>query len=99
MLNITKNSLNEKVDITGYEAGRKVFHSKHFKYFNLFLKFFAAFGLIALFLPWTQTISSTGSVTTLSPDKRPQTIQSAIPGLFQLQFPFLTQSFKLSVKR
>lgn len=80
MLNITKNSLNEKVDITGYEAGKKVFHSKHFKYFNLFLKFFAAFGLIVLFLPWTQTISSTGSVTTLTPDQRPQTIQSAIPG-------------------
>lgn len=80
MLNITKNSLNEKVDITGYEAGKKVFHSKHFKYFNLFLKFFATFGLIVLFLPWTQTISSTGSVTTLTPDQRPQTIQSAIPG-------------------
>jgi len=80
MLNITKNSLNEKVDLTKYNAGRKVFHKKHFKYFNRFLKFFAIFGVIVLFLPWTQTISGTGAVTTLSPEQRPQTIQSVIPG-------------------
>lgn len=80
MLNITKNSLNEKVDLTRYESGKKVFHSRHFKYFNRFLKAFALFLLIILFLPWTQTISGTGAVTTLSPEKRPQTIQSVIPG-------------------
>lgn len=80
MLNITKNSLNEKVDLSVYESGRKVLHSRHFKYFNRFLKVFALFLLIILFLPWTQTISGTGSVTTLSPEKRPQTIQSVIPG-------------------
>ena len=80
MLNITKNSLNEKIDLTKYKAGKKVFHGKHFKYFNRFLKFFALFGIIVLFLPWTQTISGTGVVTTLSPEQRPQTIQSVIPG-------------------
>ncbi len=80
MLNITKNSLNEKIDLTQFKAGKKVFHSKHFKYFNRFLKFFAVFGIIVLFLPWTQTISGTGTVTTLSPEQRPQTIQSVIPG-------------------
>lgn len=80
MLNITKNSLHETVDLTRYKSGKKVLHSNHFKYFNRFLKFSALFGVIVLFLPWTQTISGTGSVTTLSPEHRPQTIQSVIPG-------------------
>ncbi|SDR80011.1 Multidrug resistance efflux pump [Gillisia sp. Hel1_33_143] len=80
MLNITNNSLNEKIDFSQYQAGKKVFFKKHYKYFNRFLKFFAIFGIVVLFLPWTQTISGTGSVTTLSPEQRPQTIQSVIPG-------------------
>ncbi|MEH6682218.1 MAG: HlyD family efflux transporter periplasmic adaptor subunit [Sediminicola sp.] len=80
MLNISNNPLNEKIDLTTYEAGRKVLHSTHYKYFNRFLKFFTLLGVIVLFLPWTQTISGTGAVTTLSPEKRPQTIQSVIPG-------------------
>ncbi len=80
MLNITKNTLHEKFDLTQYEAGKKVFHTKHYKYFNRFLKVFALSGIIILFLPWTQTISGKGSVTTLSPEQRPQTIQSPIPG-------------------
>ncbi len=80
MLNITKNSLHEKVDLSHYEAGKKVFHSNHYKYFNLFLRYFTISGIIILFLPWTQTVSGSGSVTTLTPDQRPQTIQSPIPG-------------------
>ena len=38
-------------------------------------------GLLSmLFLPWQQNIQATGAVTALSPENRPQTIQSAIPG-------------------
>ena len=33
-----------------------------------------------LFLPWTQNLAGKGYVTTLQPDKRPQTMQSPIPG-------------------
>lgn len=36
--------------------------------------------LIVLFLPWQQNITGTGSVTTLSLDSRPQTIQNIIAG-------------------
>jgi len=36
--------------------------------------------LIILFIPWTQNIQSKGSVTTLKPDQRPQTIHSIIAG-------------------
>ncbi|MEM9671182.1 MAG: HlyD family secretion protein [Cyclobacteriaceae bacterium] len=38
------------------------------------------FLLMVLFLPWQQNINATGEVTALSPENRPQTIQSAIPG-------------------
>ena len=33
-----------------------------------------------MFLPWTQNINGFGYVTTLTPEQRPQTIQSPIPG-------------------
>ena len=39
-----------------------------------------------MFLPWTQNINSRGSVTTLSPSQRPQTIQSPIPGRIEKWF-------------
>ncbi|MBP2830880.1 HlyD family efflux transporter periplasmic adaptor subunit [Aquimarina sp. U1-2] len=80
MLNISQNTLNQKVDLTGYSAVQKVFHRRHYKYFNRFLKVFAVTVVIILFLPWTQNISGNGYLTTLKPDHRPQTIQSPIPG-------------------
>ncbi|MEM9681114.1 MAG: biotin/lipoyl-binding protein, partial [Bacteroidota bacterium] len=80
MLNITHNKLNKKVDLSEYKAVEKVFHKRHYKYFNRFLKVFAGITVVIMFLPWTQNISGVGSVTTLKPDQRPQTIQSPIPG-------------------
>ena len=38
------------------------------------------FFLIVIFLPWTQNISSSGHVTTLYQDQRPQQINTVIPG-------------------
>lgn len=80
MLNISHNTLNKKVDLSSYNAIQKVFHKRHDKYFNRFLKIFAISVFIILFLPWTQNISGDGYLTTLKPDQRPQTIQSVIPG-------------------
>ncbi|HLP54763.1 MAG TPA: HlyD family efflux transporter periplasmic adaptor subunit [Fluviicola sp.] len=42
--------------------------------------------VIILCLPWTQTISSPGNVTALSPDNRPQTIQAVIGGRIEKWF-------------
>ena len=86
MLNISHNQLNKSVDITNTKSGRSVFHSNYYKYFNIFLGAFAIVGFIILFLPWTQNISGRGEVTTLTPDQRPQTIQSPIPGSIQEWF-------------
>ncbi|MBW1298029.1 HlyD family secretion protein [Aquimarina litoralis] len=80
MLNISNNKLNRSVDILGYKASQKVFGKDHYKYFNRFLLAFTIIMFIILFFPWTQNISGTGYVTTLTPDQRPQTIQSPIPG-------------------
>lgn len=38
------------------------------------------FCFMALFLPWQQNIIATGEVTAFSPENRPQTIETAIPG-------------------
>lgn len=80
MLNISHNQLHRSVDISDTKSGKRVFHKKYYKYFNRFLGAFALIGLIILFLPWTQNITGRGNVTTLTPDQRPQTIQSPIPG-------------------
>ncbi|MFD0798966.1 HlyD family secretion protein [Maribacter chungangensis] len=80
MLNISKNPVNKTVHLVGYKSTDRVFHKKHYKRFNQFLKVFAVIMVIILFLPWTQNVSGEGFLTTLRPDQRPQTIQSPIPG-------------------
>ena len=80
MLNISHNKLNQKVSLEGYTAFSKAFTSNHNKFFNRFLGAFAIIVFIILLLPWTQNVSGNGYITTLTPDQRPQTIQSPIPG-------------------
>jgi multidrug resistance efflux pump len=42
--------------------------------------FLLVVGLVVMFLPWQQNINGEGSVTALTPQDRPQTIQNAIAG-------------------
>ncbi len=58
-------------------------YSKIIKY-SLFALFFS--GFIILFMPWTQNIQSTGKVTTLDPQNRPQDITSRIAGRVEKWF-------------
>lgn len=80
MLNISHNKLNQKVALDGYKSFERALKNRHFKIFNRFLLVFAVTMVIILFLPWTQNVNGNGFVTTLTPDQRPQTIQSPIPG-------------------
>lgn len=80
MLNISKYSVKNKVNLEDFEAGKKAFHKRHYKYFNRFLLGISLLLFIILFLPWTQNVSGEGYVTTLMPEHRPQTVQSPIPG-------------------
>ncbi len=86
MLNISKNPINKTIDLHRFQSSKHVFDKSYYKYFNRFLTAFAIFGFIVLFLPWTQNITGRGNVTTLTPDQRPQTIQSQIPGRIEKWF-------------
>jgi len=86
MLNISNNQLNKKIDLTLFKSGKKIFTKNYYKAFNKFLLVFAILGIIVLFLPWTQNITGQGIVTTLTPEQRPQTIQSQIPGRIEEWF-------------
>ncbi|OZV66879.1 HlyD family secretion protein [Winogradskyella aurantia] len=83
MLNISRNPINSKIDLSHYKSAKHVFFKDYYKYGRRFLTAFAIAGLVILFLPWTQNISGRGNVTTLTPGQRPQTIQSPIPGSIQ----------------
>ena len=80
MLNISNNQLNKKTTSKEYRAFKKVLKPSQFKVFNKLLMVFAIACIIILFLPWTQNVTGYGFVTTLTPDQRPQSIQSPIPG-------------------
>lgn len=79
MLNISKKPIKE-FDFSAYRSGATIFDRSYFKGVNRFLGVFSVVIVIMLFLPWTQNLNGKGYVTTLQPDKRPQTIQSPIPG-------------------
>lgn len=80
MLNISKNSISSEIDLAKSKSGKNIFTKRYYKTFQKFLLAFSIIILVILFLPWTQTISSKGNVTTLKPNQRPQTLQSQIPG-------------------
>ena len=86
MLNISKNKLNQKVSLRNFSSYKKAFTDKNNKVFNKLLILFSIAILIIMFLPWTQNVSGRGFVTTLTPDQRPQTIQSPIPGRIENWF-------------
>lgn len=86
MLNISKNTVSKHIDISKYKSGKEIFNKEYHRFFKRLLLVFAILLFIILFLPWTQTISSAGKVTTLKPNQRPQTLQSQIPGRIEQWF-------------
>ncbi|MEQ3796423.1 biotin/lipoyl-binding protein [Flavobacteriaceae bacterium MJ-SS4] len=86
MLNISENKLNKKVDLNEFKSVKKVFNKTYYKVINKFLILFMLVAIVIMFLPWTQTVSSNGNVTTLLPNQRPHTIQSPIPGKIEKWF-------------
>lgn len=80
MLNVSKNRIDGKVNTKNYKAFSMVSDYKASKVFTKLLIISFTVFLIVLFLPWTQNIRSSGQLTTLQPDQRPQTINSIIAG-------------------
>ncbi len=80
MLNISNNKVSQHIDLKKFKSGKEIFSKQYHLGFRKFLKYFSVALIIILFLPWTQNIKSNGTVTTLKPNQRPQTLQSQIPG-------------------
>jgi multidrug resistance efflux pump len=79
MLNISKkNPITENIE--QYSTVKNLVNRPHYKILNKIILYVSLIGVVILFLPWTQNISGSGAVTTLKPNQRPQTIQSAIAG-------------------
>lgn len=85
MLNIS-NQPTPEFDFKKFRSSDRIFGIDYYRQFNKFLIVFFGVLFIFMFLPWTQNITGQGYVTTLQPDKRPQTIQSPIPGRIEQWF-------------
>ena len=85
MLNIS-NQPSPEFDFKKFRSSDRIFGIDYYRQFNKFLIVFFGVLFIFMFLPWTQNITGQGYVTTLQPDKRPQTIQSPIPGRIEQWF-------------
>lgn len=88
MLNISpNNSVADKIDRRKHSSMRVFLDeaAMHRSKKRLYLIFFLfLFG--SIFLPWTQNVRSKGYVTSLQPEKRPQTLQSVIGGRIENWF-------------
>lgn len=86
MLNISKNSVAERINPHSSEAFSEIQKLKLVRKVNVVLIVIFAILFFALFLPWTQNVRGMGEVTTFLPSQRPQTLQSPIPGRIQQWF-------------
>lgn len=86
MLNISKNTIKNKVWERGYISLKNIKNNLAQRILLKLLFSFFILLVIILFLPWTQNIQSKGFVTALRPDQRPQTIQNTIPGRIEQWF-------------
>ncbi|MCG8577205.1 MAG: HlyD family secretion protein [Flavobacteriales bacterium] len=80
MLNITDNRIHTNIKAKNFNSLNLVEGKKSGKVALRLIIGFFLLSLIILFLPWTQNVSSKGTITTLRPDQRPQSIHTIIPG-------------------
>ena len=80
MLNITNNRIDTFLKIDQFKSTAVFNQQKHYQVIRKIIWGFVILLILFLFLPWTQNINGTGSVTTLKPNQRPQTIHTAIAG-------------------
>ena len=58
----------------------KIYHAHRNSRVKRWFYIFMALAIVTIFLPWTQNIKTTGTVTTLYQEQRPQLLNSPIPG-------------------
>lgn len=80
MLNISPNTINDRLDRSKYQSLKNVEEKNSGKVLIKIMLWVLVGALVVAFLPWTQNINSKGNVTTLKPEHRPTTIHSVIGG-------------------
>lgn len=80
MLNISPNTVRAYIDPNKFSSLYRVESRKSGRAILRILYGIAILVPIILFLPWTQNIQAGGSLTTIKPGQRPQTIHATIPG-------------------
>jgi multidrug resistance efflux pump len=77
-----KNLTETIFDQTGYSphSVKKIYRANHLSKVRYWFWGVLIFLVIIMFLPWTQNISTSGTVTTLYQDQRPQEMNTIIPG-------------------
>ncbi len=78
MLNISENQVS--IDESKYKAFEKTHLIRGHVLFRRWIFALLIINIFLLFMPWTQNIRAKGVVTTLSPEQRPQTINTVIAG-------------------
>lgn len=86
MLNISKNSVSNKINNSVYPALLTAEKRLGHKVLPRILTSLLIVFLIFLFVPWTQNIRAKGNVNTLNPEHRPQMLHSVIPGRIESWF-------------
>ena len=80
MLKLSNNSIEKLVDKTKYRSFEMMKDYSALRTFNIIIVSIFFLLIIISFLPWTQNVRGKGYITTLTPDQRPQNINSIIAG-------------------
>ena len=80
MLNISNNSIRNRIKQEQFSTLSRVESKKSNKVLRKMITGTLLTIILVSFLPWTQNIRSNGTVSTLRPEHRPQTIHSIISG-------------------
>ena len=86
MLNLSPNDQVPQLDRTSFASFRTIGVARANILFARWVLAIAVILLVGLFMPWTQNIRARGTLTSLSPDQRPQTIHAIIPGRLEEWF-------------
>ncbi len=86
MLDLSPHNQVPLLDRTRFESFRTIGVARANKLFARWVVAISIILLMGMFLPWTQNIRARGTLTSLSPDQRPQTIHAIIPGRLEEWF-------------
>lgn len=80
MLNLSPQSVSSRIDKGAYKSFGLTMWAGSKNLFPRLLIGFLLIIIVIMFLPWTQNIRAKGTLTSLYPEDRPQTINSTIAG-------------------